>query len=264
MRQHTAFRVGCTTRCLDFRAALSVITTITDLIPGQRLFVFNGTSARRAPPAVPPGLPARAPEPLCVPELIFPWAGNPGGSRAPVLAAQSLPCGRLARGRPAVRAGSRRPETRTRPVPGVPGNPGPRDDATPRADTLVCVGPRAFRPQGAGPFGGARAISSVGERSAHTGEAAGSNPASPTSSGPGVRPGRTVFQADPIRLADGVFPCRARFSAHCGPRPCWAASPGPPIGCRPTPRELATVAGPVVGQCGVGPRVGRAASTRRF
>src|ERR1700729_2569965 len=79
MRQHTAFRVGRTTRCPDFRAALSVITTISDLIPGERLFVFNGTSARWTPPVVPPGLPVRAPGPLCVPELIFLGAGNPGG-----------------------------------------------------------------------------------------------------------------------------------------------------------------------------------------
>ena len=92
MRKHTAFRVGRTTRCLDFRAALSVITTITDLIPGQWLFVFNGTSARRAPPvASGQGYPARAPEPLCVPELIFFGAGEPGRPRASVLAAQSLP-----------------------------------------------------------------------------------------------------------------------------------------------------------------------------
>jgi hypothetical protein len=118
MRQHTAFRVGRTTRCLDFRAALSVITTITDLIPGQRLFVFNGTSARRAPPVVPPGLPARAPEPLCVPELIFLGAGNPGGFRVAVLAAQSLPYGRLARCRAAVPAGAAAIED--------PDSPGPR------------------------------------------------------------------------------------------------------------------------------------------
>src|ERR1700735_4980635 len=92
MRQHTAFRVGRTTRCLDFRAALSVITTITDLIPGQRLFVFNGTSARRAPPAVPPGLPARAPEPLCVPELILLGPGTrvaPGGLSWPLRASHA-------------------------------------------------------------------------------------------------------------------------------------------------------------------------------
>src|ERR1700684_3755684 len=150
MRQHTAFRAVRTTRCPDFRAALSVITTITDLIPGQRLFVFNGTSARRAAPAVPPRLRARASEPLCVPELIFLGAGNPGGLRVPVLAAQSLPRGRLACCRAARPARRRRPVIRTRPVPGVSGDPGARDDATPRADTLVCVGPRAFRPQGAG------------------------------------------------------------------------------------------------------------------
>ena len=218
MRQHTAFRVGRTTRCLDFRAALSVITTITDLIPGQRLFVFNGTSARRAPPAVPPGLPARAPEPLCVPELIFLGPGTqvaPGCLSWPLRAfhAAAWPVA----GPPSRPGGSeRRPGlARARRT----GNPGAPDDATPRADTLVCVGPRAFRPQGAGPFGGARAIGAVEARLVHTEEAAGSNPASPTSSGPGVRPGRTVFQAGPIRFADGVFPCRARFSARCGPRP---------------------------------------------
>jgi hypothetical protein len=219
MRQHTAFRVGRTTRCLDFRAALSVITTITDLIPGQRLFVFNGTSARRAPPAVRPGLPARAPEPLCVPELIFPGPRNQGGSRVRVLAAQSLSCGRLASCRPAVRAVSWRPETRTRPAPGVPGNPGARDDATPRADTLVCVGPRAFRPQGAGSFGGARAIGAVEARLVHTEEAAGSNPASPTSSGPGVRPGRTSSRQTPSDSRMGSAHA-GPASAHCGPRPC--------------------------------------------
>jgi hypothetical protein len=232
MRQHTAFRVGRTTRCPDFRAALSVITTINDLIPGQRLFVFNGTSARRAPPAVPPRLRARAPEPLCVPELIFLGAGNLGSPRVPVLAAQSLPGGRLASCRAAVPAGPRRSEIPTRPVPGVSGDPGARDDATPRADTLVCVGPRAFRPQGAGSFGGARAIGAVEARLVHTEEAAGSNPASPTSSGSGVRPGQKLLRTDLIRPADGVFPGPARFQLTADP-----AHVGPRIVCRLTPPQ---------------------------
>src|SRR5580704_9329311 len=230
MRQHTAFRVGRTTRCPDFRAALSVITTIADLIPGQRLFVFNGTSARRAPPAVPLRLRARAPEPLCVPDLIFLGAGNLGSPRVPVLAAQSLPGGRLASCRAAVPAGPRRSEIPTRPVPGVSGDPGARDDATPRADTLVCVGPRAFRPQGAGSFGGARAIGAVEARLVHTEEAAGSNPASPTSSGPGVRPGQKLLRTDLVRPADGVFACPARFQltadlAHVGRRILYRLTP---------------------------------------
>ncbi len=221
MRQHTAFRVGRTTRCPDFRAALSVITTITDLIPGQRLFVFNGTSARRASPAVPPGLPARAPEPLCVPELIFLRPGNPGGSRVPVLAAQSLPCGRLASGRAAPsRPGPRRSEIRTRPVPGVSGDPGARDDATPRADTLVCVGPRAFRPQGAGSFGGARAIGAVEARLVHTEEAAGSNPASPTSSGTWRKARSEAFPDRPHPIRGWGLPMPGQVSARCGSRPC--------------------------------------------
>ena len=254
MRQHTAFRVGRTTRCPDFRAALSVITTISDLIPGQRLFVFNGTSARRTPPVVPPGLPVRAPEPLCVPELIF---LGPGTRVAPGCLSWPLRAFRApawATAGPAVPAGPRRPEIRTRPVRGLPGHPGARDDATPRLYTLVCVGPRAFRPQGAGSFGGARAIGAVEARLVHTEEAAGSNPASPTSSGSGVRPGQKLFRTDPIRFADGVFPCRAWFQlaadpAHAG-RPCLLPADAAAVS------EDVAVAGPVVSQCGAGLQLG--------
>jgi hypothetical protein len=179
----------------------------------------------------------------------------------PVLAAQSLACGRLARGRATVLAGSRRPEPQTRPMPVVPGNPGARDDATPRADTLVCVGPRAFRPQGAGSFGGARAIGSAGERLVHTEEVTGSIPVSPTSSGPGVRPGRTVFQTDPsdsrmgssragpgfqltadLAHAGGPHrppltpPPQARTPQFAGPRR--AVRRRPPVGCAAGTRRV--------------------------
>ena len=200
MRQHTAFRVGRTTRCLDFRAALSVITTITDLIPGRRLFVFNGTSARRGPPAVSPACPARAPEPLCVPELIFHGSREPRPPWAPVLAAQGFLHAILAGCRAAFP-----PATEPIRRPGLAGcrptgDPGARGDATPRADTLVCVGPRAFRPQGAGSFRGARAIGSAGERLVHTEEVTGSIPVSPTSSGSGVRLDQKLLRTDLILL----------------------------------------------------------------
>jgi hypothetical protein len=168
----------------------------------------------------------------------------------PVLAAQSLSRGRLASGRAAVPAMPRRSEIRTRPLPGVSRDPGPRDDATPRADALVCVGPRAFRPQGAGPFGGARAIGAVEARLVHTEEAAGSNPASPTSSGAGVKAGQKLFRIDPIRPWMGSSQAGPGFRltadlAHVGGAhlpPADAAAGG----------EDAAVAGPVVDQCGAG------------
>ena len=212
MRKHTAFRVGRTTRCRDFRTALSVITTITDLIPGQWLFVFK---LDKRPPGSAGGFrqgcPARAPEPLCVPELIFLGAGEPGRPRAPVLAAQSLPRDDRRSGLVQCR--------RT-------GDPGARDDATPCADALVCVGPRAFRPQGAGPFGGARAISSVGERSAHTGEVAGSNPASPTSRSLALSQVRSaVGQTSSYAVGMGSSSCWEEF----GRAPLRGVSP--PAGC---------------------------------
>src|SRR5580692_10889412 len=138
----------------DFRAGLSGTTTFHDLIPVQRLFVFNGTTVCYPPR---PGFPV--------------GAGKPARAAAgPLADVQGQLAGRAAgwwQGPGAARAAG--PEI------------GRARRRHQRPDTLVCVGPRAFRPSGAGPFGGARAISSVGERSAHTGEAAGSNPASPTS-----------------------------------------------------------------------------------
>jgi hypothetical protein len=159
---------------------LSVITTITDLIPGQRLFVFNGTSARRAPSAVSGKVPSKGSRALSVAELIFLGPSSPGrpGRLSWPLRASRTPSWPAAG--PPARAVPRRLGDRDSPGAGRTGDPGARDDATPRADTLVCVGPRAFRPQGAGPFGGARAIGSVEERCVHTAEVAGSNPASPT------------------------------------------------------------------------------------
>jgi hypothetical protein len=219
MRKHTAFRVGRTTRCRDFRTALSVITTITDLIPGQRLFVFNGTSARRAPPAVPPRLPARAPGPLCVPELIFLRAGTqvtPGCLSWPLRASHAagwpaagppsrpcrgdrrsglVRCGRIARSWPSRRRHAPRgcaslcwpasvPATRSRAVWGRQGDW--RSGSAPRSHR----GGRWFEPSIAHQL-----------RS--------------------WRKGRSeAFPDRPIRPVDGVFPPLGQVSAHCGSRPC--------------------------------------------
>jgi hypothetical protein len=94
----------------------------------------------------------------------------------------------------------------------------------------------------------------VEARLVHTEEAAGSNPASPTSSGFGVRPGQKLFRTDPIRSADGVFPCRARSQltadpAHAG-RPYLPSADAAAVG------EDVAVAGPVAGQRGAGLQLG--------
>jgi hypothetical protein len=170
----------------DFRAGLSGTTTFHDLIPVQRLFVFNGTTVCYPPrPGFPAG-PARGPGPFCATQVIF---------RSPRSSPACPGCCGPSGGRPGPAGGRRR---RLAGLSGAARAAGPGIGRLRRRhrrpDTLVCVGPRAFRPSGAGPFGGARAISSVGERSAHTGEAAGSNPASPTSqrarpaAGSGSRP----------------------------------------------------------------------------
>ena len=235
MRQHTAFRVGRTTRCLDFRAALSVITTITDLIPGQRLFVFNGTSARRAPPAVPPGLPARAPEPLCVPELIFLGAGNPGGSRLPVLAAQSLPCGSLARGRAAVTAGRQRTETRTRPCQAHRESWRSRRRHTPRGYASLCW-PASV------PATRSRAVwgrqgdwrSGSAPRSHRGGRWFEPSIAHQLRTWRKARSDSLPGRPHPIRGWGLPMPGQVFSSLRASPRP--AASPAPPIVCRWRPR----------------------------
>lgn len=71
-------------------------------------------------------------------------------------------------------------------------------------DRLVCVRPRTFRPSGAGSFGGTRAIGSVEERCVHTAEVAGSNPASPTSTEPGVTPGQKLFRTGMLTVGPEV------------------------------------------------------------
>jgi hypothetical protein len=89
---------------LDFHGALSAITTITDLIPVQWLFVFNGTSSPRALPAVSGSVPSKGARALMCPSSDLPRRGEPGPLRAPVLAAQSLLCAMLAGRRDAVPA----------------------------------------------------------------------------------------------------------------------------------------------------------------
>jgi hypothetical protein len=215
MRKHTACRVGRTTRCSDFRAGLSSIATFRDLIPARRLFVFNGTRARRVPgrrlrtaagkgasavmrrrsdlPAV-RGT-ARLPGPVRAAQGRRRASG--GSCRAGLRGRRRRPRGF---GRPSGADGSSSWEWdapgggRSRRAGGAPpggcrsGGAGwcPSRGAEtlrgrPRhADTLVCVGPRAIRPLGAGPFGGARAIGSAGERLVHTEEVTGSIPVSPT------------------------------------------------------------------------------------
>lgn len=130
MRKHTAFRVGRTTRCLDFHGALSAITTITDLIPVQWLFVFNGTSSRRALPAVSGSVPSKGARALMCPSSDLPQAGDPGPLRAPVLAAQSLLCAMLAGRRAAVPGRAVTIGTGPRPAPGLAAISGSAGDAT--------------------------------------------------------------------------------------------------------------------------------------
>jgi len=55
----------------DFRAGLSGTTTFHDLIPVQRLFVFNGTTVRYPPRSGFPARPARVPGPFCATQVIF-------------------------------------------------------------------------------------------------------------------------------------------------------------------------------------------------
>ena len=105
-----------------------------------------------------------------------------GPVRGPACAAAGV-IGGLAAAAPVLAPGgvSRR---RGRPAawPGRPAGMGHVRRRRSGPDTLVCVGPRAFRPLGAGPFGGTRAIGSAGERLVHTEEVTGSIPVSPTGS----------------------------------------------------------------------------------
>jgi hypothetical protein len=111
------------------------------------------------------------------------------------------------RGGPGRRAGNR--------IPGVLALAGKSDAGGGRhgrPDTLVCVGPRAIRPSGAGPFGGARAIGSAGERLVHTEEVTGSIPVSPTSTKSGVRPDQKLYRTDLIVPGGwGLPPCWEEF-----------------------------------------------------
>lgn len=67
-------------------------------------------------------------------------------------------------------------------------------------------------------------------------------------------PGQKLFRTGPIRPADGVFPCPARFQltvdlAHVG------GTHLPPAGAAAGGEDVA-VAGPVVDQCGAGLQLG--------
>ena len=190
MRQHTALRVGRTTRCRDFPAASSAITTFRDLIPAWRLFVFNGTRAWPRPARVSGRCPGKGV--TAVMRDLTDLPGSPGNRYASPASVQAAE-GRLRTSG----AGGGRPRR-----PGAPGRcrtghgdaaagflaaPPPGEESPPigqwdprgRAgrrgighvrrrrggpDRLVCVGPRTFRPSGAGSFEGTRAIGSVEER----------------------------------------------------------------------------------------------------
>jgi hypothetical protein len=128
MRKLTAFQVGRTTLSPDFRAGSSVITTFRDLIPGWRLFVFNGTTARRPPVRVSGGPRVRAPAPFSASQVIFLGSGNRRGSPAPVVAAQ----GRLRAKRRAVWAA--RAVARAKSPAGLLAGPG-RSPGSPPAGT---------------------------------------------------------------------------------------------------------------------------------
>ncbi len=213
MRQHTAFRVGRTTRCRrlshgvvrnhDIPRLNSRVTIIriqrdkgrTSPRQGFPAGAGKGVSAVMRDVSDLPGLPgtSAASRPLswslraaCVPSGQLAGrppadAQRPGGAAArggrPGAAGRAAPsCAGRFRGGPGAAPGG---ESDSRGA-GAGREIGRRRGRQRRPDTLVCVGPRAIRPSGAGPFGGARAIGSAGERLVHTEEVTGSIPVSPT------------------------------------------------------------------------------------
>jgi hypothetical protein len=229
MRKHTGLRVGRTTRCSDFRAGLSAIATFRDLIPARRLFVFNRTRVRRAPRAGFPDRGRKGASAVMRHRSDLPAVRGTARLPGPVRAAQGrrrtsggscragcrgagggpgfsagrlvrtvliLGVGRAGRGRSRGPGGTAGRCRSGRAGGAVLGRLRRLRGSSRRADTLVCVGPRAFWPLGAGSFGGARAIGSAGERLVHTEEVTGSIPVSPTSDSAGqprFRPGLRHF-----------------------------------------------------------------------